>query len=642
MKDGFIRAGAACPTVKIGNAAENAKTLIRAAGDAAALGVQVLVFPELCLTSASAGDLFFSPFLLCEAESALATYIRETSSLDMLSFVGLPVACGGKIFNCTAAVEGGRLLGLVPKTMLSRDEKRFFSPAPDTGVALSFAGQETVLDTNLIFACEEMPEMRVACEFGTELQAPVPPSCAHAAAGATLIVCPSATPEKVCRAAFRRRLTEVQSARTLTSYILAEAGSGESGTDGVYGGQLLLAENGTVREEALPFEGKTLIYTEFDLARSLTERAKSDVFEADFDADYTTVNFGLSLTRTTFSTPPSKTPFLPADPTERSERMELMLDIQSEGLACRAVRAYAKTLVMGISGGLDSTLALLVACRALDRLGRDRSMITAVTMPCFGTTARTKGNAERLCEELGVTLRTVDIHEAVRVHFRDIGHDESVTDTTYENAQARERTQILMDISNAEGGMVVGTGDLSELALGWATYNGDHMSMYGVNGGVPKTLVRHLVAHEATLFEERGMTGAAAVLRDILATPVSPELLPPTDEGEIAQETEGIVGPYELHDFFLYYFVRYSYSPSKILRLAVSAFEDVYEEPEKEILPYLHIFVRRFFTQQFKRSCLPDGPAVGSVALSPRTAFRMPSDFSPEAFLCDLPPLPKK
>ena len=638
MKDGFIRVGAACPAIRIGNAAENAKVLVRAAGDAAALGVQVLVFPELCLTASTAGDIFFSPRLLCEAEEALAQYMRETATLDMLSFVGLPVAVGGSLYNCVAAVEGGRLLGLVPKTKVG-STSRFFSPAPEEGLPIRFAGQDTRLDTRLIFACEEMPELCVACEIGADLLSPVPPSCGHTAAGATLIVCPSAMPEKVGCADRRRELVEAQSARTLCSYVLAEAGEGESGTDAVFGGAMLLAAYGKLQKECAAFEKKSLIYTEFDLARAVGERRKSEVFEEKRDARYTVVPFGLAMTRTAFSTPPSRTPFLPADPAEQRERMELILTVQSEGLAGRTVRAYAKTLVMGISGGLDSTLALLVACRALDRLGRDLSMITAVTMPCFGTTARTKGNAERLCEELGVTLRTVDIHEAVRVHFRDIGHDESITDTTYENAQARERTQILMDISNAEGGLVVGTGDLSEAALGWATYNGDHMSMYGVNCAVPKTLVRHLVAHEATLFEERGLTGAAAVLRDILDTPVSPELLPPTATGDIAQKTEGIVGPYELHDFFLYYFVRHSFSPRKILRLAVSAFEGVYTE--REILPYLHTFVRRFFTQQFKRSCTPDGPAVGSVSLSPRGAFMMPSDFSPEAFLADLPTLPK-
>ncbi len=637
MTDGFIRVGAASPSLRVANPAENLRAHLAAAKEAAQAGVKVLVFPELSLSTYTCSDLFFQTALRRACEDALSAFAAQTAALDLISFVGLPVAVDGKLYNCAAAVSGGRILGLVPKTNIPNYsefyEKRHFAAAPEVTRTILFAGQEVAFGTRLLFACREMPELKIAAEICEDLWVPVPPSCAHAAAGATVIVNLSASDELVGKPAYRRNLIAMHAARTVSTYIYADAGEGESGTDMVFSGNSLISENGRVTAEAQPFSDLPLISGEVDLQRLLAERARINTFASKDSENYLSVPFSLRVTETALSRAESRTPFIPADQAGRAERCELILNIQSRALAGRITRAHAKSLVIGVSGGLDSTLALLVAVRAADRAGLDRKQVIAVTMPGFGTTKRTKGNAEKLSDELGVTLRCVNIARAVKVHFKDIGHDPENKNVVYENAQARERTQILMDIANAEGGLVVGTGDLSELALGWATYNGDHMSMYAVNAGVPKTLVRHLVAFEADRFEADGRKKAAATLRDILDTPVSPELLPPKD-GEIAQCTEELVGPYELHDYFLYYFVRFGFSPRKILRMAKASFEGVYDG--ETVRKWLTVFIRRFFAQQFKRSCLPDGPKVGSICLSPRADWRMPSDADVSVWLEEL------
>ena len=633
MKDGFVRLGVCTPAGRVGDPVKNAAGAVAAARRAAEAGVKVLAFPELTLTGYTCGDLFYHDTLLQAAEDGLAAYVRETASLDLISFIGLPVAVGDKIYNCAAAVCRGTLLGLVPKTYLPNDhefsEARQFSPAPDGIREAEFAGRKTLFGRDLLFTCRQMPALRISAEICEDLWVSVPPSCAHTAAGATVIVNLSASDETVGKAEVRRSLVKGQSMRTRCAYLYANAGEGESGTDAVYAAHNLIASEGALLAEAEPFAADSFRYAEADLGRILYDRRTATTFLPRCDG-YAHVPFDLSLCETELSCPPPRFPFVPDDAAELRERCETILNIQSRGLAGRMARAFAKTAVIGVSGGLDSTLALLVAVRAADLLKRDRKTVIAVTMPCFGTTARTKSNAERLAEELGTSLRVVDIKEAVGVHFRDIGHAEDNFDVVYENAQARERTQVLMDIANAEGGLVVGTGDLSELALGWATYNGDHMSMYGVNSDVPKTMMRHIVSYYADREEEAGRAGVAGILRDVLATPVSPELLPPKD-GEIAQCTEGIVGPYELHDYFLYHFLRDGASPEKIYRLARATFRGVYDD--EVIYGWLRVFVRRFFSQQFKRSCLPDGPKVGSVGLSPRGDLRMPSDADASAWL---------
>lgn len=638
MKDGLIRVGAVAPRGRVADPMKNAEGLIAAARAAADAGVRVLVTPELGITGYAVSDLFFQAPLIAAAEKGLARYIRETAELDLLSFVGVPVAVGGRLYNCAAAVCRGELLGLVPKLAIPGHgeflETRHFASAelaaPDE---VSYAGFACPFGSELLFACRALPSLVVAAELCEDLMIPVPPSCYHAAAGATLIVNLSASNETVGKAEYRRRLVGVQSAKLLSAYVYANAGEDESGTDLVFSGHHMIAERGRILAEALPFAGGGLISAVVDVDMLLSERRKKNTYPTADAAAYRTVFFSITPRETELKEGPSRSPFIPDDPAERDGRCRLILDMQASALAGRIERAYVKSIVLGISGGLDSTLAILAAARAVDRLGLDRSAIHAVTMPCFGTTARTRSNAERLSEELGVRFSTVDIKAAVAQHFADIGHDPEDLSVVYENAQARERTQVLMDIANAEGGMVLGTGDLSELALGFATYNGDHMSMYGINGGIPKTLIRHLVRYEADRYEAEGRAAVAAVLRDVLATPVSPELLPPKD-GEIAQCTEGIVGPYELHDFFLYYFVRFGFAPSKILRLAAAAFSGDYDR--ETVRAWLRLFIRRFFSQQFKRSCLPDGPKVGSVGFSPRGDFKMPSDASSAAWLAEL------
>ncbi len=638
MKDGFLRVATACPAIRVADPAYNVASHIAAARDAAAGGVRVLAFPELSLSAYTCSDLFYQEVLLDACEAALGEYLKAIADLDMVSIVGVPVRHAGRLYNCAAVTCRGHLLGLVPKTHVCTYaefyEGRQFTSAPTDPIFLTFAGEETCLFSKQLFACREMPSLLLAAEICEDLWVADPPSNAHCAAGATLVVNLSASDETVGKCDYRRSLIGIQSARAMCVYLYADAGTGESGTDMVFSGNCFIAEAGRILAESAPFSDRVLTVTEVDLKRAEAMRARTNTFVSRPDNAYRTVPFSLSPTTTPLTRAESPTPFVPQDESERYARSELILNIQSRGLAGRVERSHSRTMVIGVSGGLDSTLALLVAARAADLLGLPRTSIVAVTMPCFGTTARTKSNAGKLSEKLGATLRIVDIKAAVDRHFLDIGHDPENRNVVYENAQARERTQVLMDIANGMGGLVVGTGDLSELALGWATYNGDHMSMYGVNAGVPKTLVRYLVAFEADRFTAAGDTETAACLADILATPVSPELLPPEENGEIAQKTEGIVGPYELHDFFLYYFVRFGFPPKKILRMATLAFAGTYGETEMK--EYLTLFVRRFFAQQFKRSCLPDGPKVGSLCLSPRGDFRMPSDAQAAAWLEEL------
>ena len=642
MTDGFVRVATASPALRVADPRFNTDSAIATAKEAAAAGVKVLVFPELNLSAYTIGDLVFQTNLLAACERELARYIEETKALDLLSFVGLPVAVFDRVYNAAAAVSHGELLGIIPKSHLPNYnefyEMRHFAPAPTENRPVHYAGFDTILGAKQLFTCREMPALSVAAEICEDIWVSVPPSVAHSEAGARIIVNLSASDDFAGKPAYRTSLVAMQSAKETVAYLYTSCGPDESGTDTVFGAHMIIAENGAVVAEAKPFSGKTLLVTEVDASRISSEHRRSTNYIPRPTEDYAIHPFSLKIEETPLTRIAPKLPFVPEDPSHRKERCELILNIQATGLAGRLSRSHSESAVVGVSGGLDSTLALLVAVRAADMLGRKRSSVLAVTMPCFGTTARTKGNAERLAELLGAELRVVDIKEAVAVHFRDIGQKEETYDVVYENAQARERTQVLMDLANGRNGLVVGTGDLSELALGWATYNGDHMSMYAVNSSVPKTLVRHLVTYIADTERAAGHTEVADVLVDILNTPVSPELLPPKD-GEIAQCTEGIVGPYELHDYFLYYTVRFGFSPKKVYRMAKATFGDTYHYVT--ILGWLKVFYRRFLTQQFKRSCMPDGPKVGSVALSPRGDFRMPSDASPALWLSEIEEIEK-
>ena len=628
MKDGFITVASATPRIKLADAAYNANACIELAESACGEGVKVLVFPELTLTGYSCGDLFNTETLLDGALDALREYIYGTAMLDMVSVIGLPICFSDKIYNCAAVVSGGQLLGLVPKKNLpsyaEAYESRIFTPAGDDSFAYVFDDSVVMLGTKQFFVCRSMPSLRLGVEICEDLFSAVPPSSPLAAAGATVIANPAASGELVGKDGYRKMMVASQSARALCGYIYAGAGIGESTSSVVFSGHSMIAENGKILAEGEPFENCELVISEIDLQNVVHERRGKNTFNKNtLGIEYSEIEFDLMIEDTEITREVDAHPFIPKDQDECAARCEEILSIQSIGLARRIEASYSKKAVVGISGGLDSCLAILVMARAMDFLGRDRKDIIAVTMPCFGTTKRTKSNATVLCEKLGVDFREVNIFAAVEQHFKDIGHDFDNHNVVYENAQARERTQVLMDIANAEGGIVVGTGDLSELALGWATYNGDHMSMYGVNGSIPKTLIRYVVRHYADTEKENGEVELADALYDILDTPVSPELLPAKENGEIAQVTEDLVGPYELHDFYIYNFVRHGYSPKKLFRLAKIAFEGVYDDAT--LLKWLEVFTKRFFAQQFKRSCLPDGPKVGSVALS-YTDFRMPSD----------------
>ena len=638
MQDGFVKVAAVTPEVRVADVGFNADACVAAAERACARGARVVVLPELALTGYTCEDLFWQESLLRAAERGLAEFARRTARLDALLMVGVPVHAGGKLYNCAAVVAAGALLGLVPKTHIPTYgefyEGRHFTSGPAEPVAASLAGFDDVpMGANLLFRCEEMPELVVAAEVCEDLWVPCPPSVAHAQAGATLVCNLSASNAVVGKADYRRSLVSGQSARLVCGYVYASAGAGESTQDLVFSGHDLVAENGRVLAEGAPFGGGIAV-SEVDVRLLAQERTRMSTFAcapAPGAAGHMSVGFSLTPSETELTRRVDPRPFVPADSARRSERCEDVLAIQAHGLAKRLSHTRSSHAVVGVSGGLDSTLALLVAVRAFDLLGLDRTGVIAITMPGFGTTDRTHDNATALADALGVDLREVNIADAVLQHFSDIGQSQSVHDVTYENAQARERTQILMDVANKEGGLVIGTGDLSELALGWATYNGDHMSMYAVNSGVPKTLVRHLVRYVA---DTCGDEDESRVLRDVLDTPVSPELLPATGDGTISQRTEDLVGPYELHDFFLYEVLRRGTAPRKVYRLARRAFAKTYDD--ETILRWLKVFYRRFFAQQFKRSCLPDGPKVGSAAVSPRGDLRMPSDACAAVWLEEL------
>lgn len=631
MRYGFVKTAALAPKIRVADTAYNAQEIIRLMREAWEKGARILVFPELCVTGYTCGELFLQELLLRRAKEALLAIVEASEGMDGLFFVGLPLEVRGKLYNTAAGFSDGRLLGFVPKTCIPNYsefyEARHFTKAPEEYTFIDWEGSKVPFGTKILFSCKDMPGLLTAAEICEDVWAPDPPSVHHALHGAAVIVNLSASDEITGKESYRRELLRVQSGKLACGYIYASAGEGESSTDLVFGGHHLICENGTVLKESRRFGNET-IYGELDIERLTGERRRISTFEAEADApDYVVMSYGMKPSDAPLDRYFHKTPFVPGAQEEREKRCEEILAIQAMGLKKRMEHTHCQSAVIGISGGLDSTLALLVTAKAADLLGLSRTCIKAVTMPCFGTTDRTYTNACELTRRLGAGLREVDIKEAVRVHFRDIGQDPEVHDVTYENAQARERTQVLMDIANQTGGMVIGTGDMSELALGWATYNGDHMSMYGVNASVPKTLVRHLVRYYADTCEDAKLS---EVLLDILDTPVSPELLPPKD-GVIAQKTEDLVGPYELHDFYLYYMLRFGYAPDKIYYLAKQAFAGEYEDAV--ILKWLKTFCRRFFSQQFKRSCLPDGPKVGSVAVSPRGDLRMPSDASAALWL---------
>ena len=623
MRDGFIKAAAGTPRIRVADCRYNAEQIFTLMREAAKQGVRVLALPELCITGYTCGDLFLQDTLLKGAEDSLSTVLEATKNLDMITALGLPVRWGGKLYNCAAVIHKGELLGLVPKTHIPNYgefyEKRWFEAAPGEGRMIRFCGQETYLGSDVIFPCETMQGLTVGVEICEDLWAAEPPSVRLAGAGATVILNLSASDEVVGKAEYRRQLVAGQSARLVCGYVYADAGEGESSTDLVFAGHNLIAENGVLLAERRFANGLTV--TELDVQRLDYERRRMTTFRAGGE-ELLEVPFALEPAPTALTRHVSRTPFVPEDAWDRKNRCNEILLIAALGLKKRLEHSGAKAAVVGLSGGLDSTLAILITSIAMKLMDRPASDIIAVTMPCFGTTDRTRDNAVELAERLGATLKRIDIGEAVKVHFRDIGQSMDDHDVTFENGQARERTQVLMDIANQCGGLVVGTGDLSELALGWATYNGDHMSMYGVNASIPKTLVRHLVSFVSDDKAEEDER-LSAVLSDILDTPVSPELLPAI-EGRIAQKTEDLVGPYELHDFFLYYAVRWAFPPKKVLRLAEHAFGRSYDRAT--LLKWLKNFYRRFFAQQFKRSCLPDGPKVGSLTLSPRGDWRMPSD----------------
>lgn len=630
MRHGFLKIAAATPDIQVADCGYNAEQIIARIGEARAEGAKILALSELCVTAYTCQDLFLQRAMLDAAKAASEKIIAATAGSDMITIFGAPLEYQGKLYNCAIVAQQGRTLGVVPKTYLPNYnefyEKRHFAAAPKETGEIKLAGKTCPFGTKLVFQCEEMNCFSFAVEICEDLWSPNPPSVAHACAGAMLIVNLSASDENIGKEEYRRSLIKNQSARLVCGYVYADAGDGESTTDMVFAGHNIIAENGAVLAES-PLYQNSMVLSEIDFQRLESERRRLTTFPAEQREGYTFVPFSFEIEQTQLTRKFPERPFIPSDKTDRERRCESILAIQSLGLKKRLAHAHAKTAVIGVSGGLDSTLALLVAARAMDKLNRPRTDIVAVTMPCFGTTKRTKSNAEQLAERLGVTLLHVNITYAVNQHFADIGHDSNIHDVTYENCQARERTQVIMDIANKTGGIVVGTGDLSELALGWATYNGDHMSMYGVNASVPKTLIRHIVLYEADYTKDEALR---TVLLDILDTPVSPELLPAKD-GEISQKTEELVGPYDLHDFYLYYAVRWGFTPQKVYRLAVYTLGKDYSR--EILLKWLKNFYRRFFQQQFKRSCLPDGPKVGSVTLSPRGDWRMPSDACADLWL---------
>ena len=632
MKDGFIKVAAATPKIKVADPAYNTEEILKIIDETEKNGASILVFSELTISGYTCGDLFLQQPLLTECKNQLLRIVKATENKSMLVVVGCPIVIKQKLYNCAIVISDGSILGIVPKTHLPNYsefyELRHFTSGEGLEEDLWFGEEFGYVNVavNQLFKCKEIPELVVACEICEDLWVPLPPSTYHAMAGATVICNPSASVETTTKESYRRSLVSNQSARLLAAYIYADAGEGESTQDVVYSGHHLICENGSVLAEAKRFTNE-IIYADIDVQKLAAERRKMTSFPGGQTDEYFEQEFSLEVKETKITRTFPKAPFVPDNQDERDKRCDEILSLQSMGLKKRLEHTNCKHAVVGISGGLDSTLAVLVTARAFDLLDIPRENLICVTMPCFGTTDRTYQNAVSLIKELGATLKEVRIEKAVRQHFADIGHDENNHDVTYENSQARERTQILMDMANQYNGMVIGTGDMSELALGWATYNGDHMSMYAVNCSVPKTLVRYLVLYYAETTENKKLS---EVLMDVLDTPVSPELLPPVD-GVISQKTEDLVGPYELHDFFLYYMLRFGFPKAKLYRMTKQTFDGVYDD--ETIKKWLDKFYWRFFSQQFKRSCLPDGPKVGSVAVSPRGDLRMPSDASPTAWL---------
>ncbi|MBO5096998.1 MAG: NAD(+) synthase [Agathobacter sp.] len=632
MKLGFVKVAAVTPKIKVADTTYNGELIRGLMKETADAGAKVVVFPELCITGYTCGDLFLQDRLIVSAKKELMSIVKMSEGLDAIFFVGLPYEINGKLYNVAAVVCNGEVLGIVPKTYLPNYSEFYEARHFTIGEGLDLDemlpnGQIVPVSTDLIFYCSSMPQLKIAVEICEDMWTPLPPSISHALSGATVIANLSASNETAGKCEYRRQLIAAQSGRLTCGYIYVSAGEGESTQDMVFGGHNIIAEGGAILAESKKYENG-IIYSEIDVAKMEGERRRKNTFNVK--DDHVFVPFSLGLRDFAISRYISQSPFVPEDEATRKSRCEDIFYIQSMGLKKRIEHTNTATAVIGISGGLDSTLALLVTVRAFDMLQKDRKDIVAVTMPGFGTTDRTYDNAVSMIKNLGVSFVEVDIKKSVLQHFEDIGHDKDTHDVTYENSQARERTQILMDIANRRNGMVIGTGDLSELALGWATYNGDHMSMYGVNASVPKTLVRHLVNYYA---DTCGDETLCAVLKDVLDTPVSPELLPP-DSGKIAQKTEDLVGPYELHDFFLYYVLRHGFAPKKIYEIAKVAYAVTYEN--EIILHWLKVFYRRFFSQQFKRSCLPDGPKVGSISMSPRGDWRMPSDASGRIWLDEL------
>ena len=625
MKDGFIRVAAATPEIQVADCVYNREQIEQMMKDAYERDASLIVFPELCLTGYTCGDLFLQDLLLSQTLNALNELLEVSKECSILTVVGMPLEVCGKLYNVAVFFKEGRILGVIPKTFIPNYsefyEARHFERGIKKPIRIELLGQDVWFGSQLLFKCMNVPGLVIGGEICEDLWAPNPPSIQHALAGATMMVNLSASDEVTGKSDYRRGLVSGQSARLICAYVYAGAGDGESTTDLVFPGHNLIFENGACLAESKIFENG-IIYADVDLGRINSDRRRMTTFIQGGDVDYIRVPFELEKKELKLERFIDPNPFVPSHDVDRQKRCEEILNIQAVGLKKRLAHTHCQNAVVGISGGLDSTLALLVTVRAFDMLGIDRKKIMAVTMPCFGTTDRTYNNACQLVNDLGADLHEVNIRDAVTLHFKDIHQDLNNHDVTFENGQARERTQVLMDLANQRGGMVIGTGDLSELALGWTTYNGDHMSMYGVNASIPKTLVRHLVQYYADTHADESLK---AVLLDILDTPVSPELIPPK-EGEITQKTEDLVGPYELHDFFLYQMIRFGYAPSKIYRMACIAFEDEYTS--ETILKWMKNFYHRFFTQQFKRSCVPDGPKVGSVALSPRGDWRMPSDAS--------------
>ena len=634
MDYGFIKVAAATPKIKVADVDCNTELICNQIDEAAKNGAKVLVFPELCLTGYTCSDLFWQSLMLEKVKEKTIEIARYSKDYDMLIMIGIPYEHNGKLYNVGVVLHKGKILGMVTKKHLPNYsefyEARHFTKGFEKVITVDFAGQKVPMGMNILFKCENRPDMVIGVEICEDLWVPNPPSIRHTMAGATIIANLSASDEVTGKSIYRRDLVAGQSARLICGYIYADAGEGESSTDLVYSAHNMIAENGRMLAEAKRFINQT-VYGDIDLDRIKNERRKMTTYDSKDEEDYTVVTFEMNMDNNELSTKINNMPFVPGDIAKRNERCEEILTIQAMGLKKRLEHTNAKSAVIGISGGLDSTLALLVTVRAFDMLGRDRKGIVAVTMPGFGTTDRTYDNALKMIEKLGTTFIEINISDAANEHFKAIGHDSSIHDVTYENVQARQRTLYLMNLANQYNGFVVGTGDLSELALGWATYNGDHMSMYGVNASIPKTLVRHLVRYSADTCDDIELN---KVLMDVLDTPVSPELLPPQDNGEIAQKTEDLVGPYELHDFFMYYMLRLGYTPKKIYYLARNAFEGIYDD--ETILKWLKTFYRRFFAQQFKRSCLPDGPKVGTVAVSPRGDLRMPSDACATIWLKEL------